>query len=160
MKLRIYSEERNKLKHLLQTLIFNCEAKNLSSKTISWYEGLLNQFLTFLSNKFDVEEVNKVKTEQIREYITYLKQKPIISNLTGRVNKVGLSSHSIKDNFAAVRVFFNFLESEGYIQNNPVKPLKAPRQEQKIINNGTPIEQINRLLNATDKKYTLVLEST
>ena len=151
MKLRIISENQNKLRNLLQSFIFDCEAKNLSPKTISWYSELLNQFLTFLSKKFDAEYVYKVTTQHIREYINYLKQKPVINNVTGSIMKIGLSSHSIRDNFAAIRVFFNFLENENYIQNNPVKPLKAPRQEKKIINTLT-LEQIKKLLRTADKK--------
>jgi len=146
-KLRIFDEGKEDFENLLQTFVFECEAKNLSEKTIRWYKQILKQFFKYV----DTQKPRLVKAEHIRDYITYLKTKNIVNNLTGKVDKIGLSSHSIKDNFAAIRVFFNFLESENYIQNNPIKPLKAPRQEKKIINTLT-LEQIKKLLSIVDKK--------
>jgi integrase/recombinase XerD len=146
-RLRIYDEEKEGIKNLLQVFIFSCQAKNLSEKTISWYKQILKQFFVYV----DIKKPRLIKAEHIRDYLTHLKTKRIVNNLTGKVDKIGLSSHSIRDNFSAIRVFFNFLEGESYIQDNPVKPLKAPRQEQKIINTLS-IEQIKKLLNIPDKK--------
>ena len=146
-KLRIYDEEKEDFENLLQTFIYACEAKNLSEKTIRWYKQILSQFFEYVG----IQKPRLVKPEHIRDYLNHLKTKNIVNNLTKEIYKVGLSSHSIRDNFAAIRAFFNFLEYENHIKSNPIKPLKAPRQENKIINTLT-IEQIKKLLSIPDKK--------
>lgn len=132
--LRLYDEKYLKLDNILDLFMLSCEAKNLSPKTISWYKQILSRFFDYIKNQFMIDKIPQIDPDHIRHYITYLKDKPIINNMTGRTNKIGLSSQSIKDNFAAIKVFFNYLLDEKYIQDNPFRSLEAPRSDQKIIN--------------------------
>jgi integrase/recombinase XerD len=52
-----------------------CSSKNLSRKTMASYEQALKLFGQYLKQQFKIEEVTKVQTGHIRQYIKYLRER-------------------------------------------------------------------------------------
>ncbi|GFP24789.1 integrase/recombinase XerD [Candidatus Hakubella thermalkaliphila] len=139
-----------------KSFLFLCKSKNLSDKTISWYSYILESLMAFLCQENLDSRPRYITKAHLRAYLAYLQTKPIVNNLSGKVDKVGLSSHSLKDHFSVLKIFFGFLEEEGYIAESPLKKEKPPRQEKKIVETFTEA-QLQALLSQPDQKTFLGL---
>jgi site-specific recombinase XerD len=67
-KLRLYEEKLERLDYLLSCFTLCCEAKSLSSKTISWYNQMLKQFFRWLLKEFGIERTREVTAEHLKRY--------------------------------------------------------------------------------------------
>jgi integrase/recombinase XerD len=110
-----------------------CKSKNLRPKTIEFYSWQLGQFQRWLTNE-GIERVEDVKKTTIQRYLIYQKER-------------GLKDHSVHASFRAIRTFFNFLESDEWITENPVRRVKAPRVDHVPIK-GYSETEIRKLLGA------------
>lgn len=52
-----------------------CDSKHLSKKTLSSYEQTLKLFALYLKNEYKIDEIDKVKSAHIRQYIKYLRER-------------------------------------------------------------------------------------
>ena len=128
--------------YLNDFLIF-CQSKNLSKKTISSYDQTLKLFLLWLKNEQDLEEINRVKTGHIRQYIAYVQErgKYTVVNRQESVNtnfpqnrtdyKKTVSNVTINNYIRNIKVFFNWLHEEGEIRKNPVDGITVIKTERK-----------------------------
>ncbi len=96
--------------------------KNLSDKTMKAYNIDLNQFEAYEANKnCNVTTFDKF---YIKEYMKYLFEK-------------NLKAKSVKRKIATLKIFFNFLEFEDFIEISPFKKMKfsikLPQMLPKII---------------------------
>jgi integrase/recombinase XerD len=60
------------LEFQLDNFMLYCSSKNLSRKTLASYEQTLKLFAKYLKDSFQIEEVKKVQSGHIRQYIKYL----------------------------------------------------------------------------------------
>lgn len=79
--------------------------KNLSLKTIEAYRYDLKNFLNYTEQEINIDK------DKIQDYIAFLKEKEI-------------KQTSIMRAISALRQFFEFLQSENIIENNPTSNLK------------------------------------
>ncbi len=93
--------------------------RNASPATISTYKPELEKFLLYLLRN-DTQEIKDVKVSKIREYIYKIKEER------------NLSSISICTKIAILKSFFNFLASDGIINENPAARIKLPRRDKPI----------------------------
>ena len=84
------------------------KCENISSITLTNYMSSLKMFKSYIN---DVCPSN-IDVNMIRNYILYLKDK-------------NLNESSIAQNVGRIRVFFNWLEKENLIINNPMNQIKA-----------------------------------
>lgn len=64
------------LEFYLEDFLLACQSRNLSSKTLSSYEQSLKLFLAYLKAEHGIEEdVQRVKTGHIRQYIAYVQER-------------------------------------------------------------------------------------
>ncbi|MET3684325.1 integrase/recombinase XerD [Alkalibacillus flavidus] len=73
------------MKRLLLSLdhfMLQCDAKNLSPKTLKSYDQSLKLFLHYVHHEHEINEVDKIKTFHIRSYIKYLKERGKYNTIT------------------------------------------------------------------------------
>jgi integrase/recombinase XerC len=118
--------------------------KNASPYTIRTYQGALignntrgsqKGFFPFLLMK-KIDSLDKVTKHTIREYIMWLTDQ-----------KVAKSSITCK--LSAVRSFYNYLQKEELIRENPLEKISSPKLDKKLPSYLTG-EEINRFLLAPD----------
>lgn len=126
--------------YYIEDFMLYCSAKNLSIKTMKSYEQTLKLFQMYMNNEQRTKEVDKVTTRQVREYIEYLKErgKYTVEAANMDVNKpenrtdLGkpISTTTINNYIRNIKVFFNFLQDEEIIRDNPMTKIKSLKQVQ------------------------------
>lgn len=126
--------------------LLHCRAKNLSPRTIPWYEKKLGYFEQFLRENFPYENLPSVTPAMIKEYICWLQRKE-------HQKKKGenLSSYTIAGMVRALKVFFHFLAEENYLPSNPCEKIKVPKVQKKIVR-ALSEDEIRKLLAVPDVK--------
>jgi len=99
-------------------------------------------------------EVQKLTAVHIKHFLWYLGSETNRWNSTNPSAKRPASNTTINDYFRALRTFFNWLEREELIIDNPFKHLKTPKPDNKIVQALTPTE-IERLFKACSGKSLL-----
>ncbi|MDO4308527.1 MAG: tyrosine-type recombinase/integrase [Eubacteriales bacterium] len=111
----------------VETYLEYCKyRKELDSKTLKAYRIDLRQFYDFVC----CENPNK---EKIEEYITELHKK--------------YKQKSVKRKIASIKAFYNYLEDEEIIIENPFRKVKVKFKENIILPRIIPREEIEKLLN-------------
>jgi site-specific recombinase XerD len=139
-----------RLESLAKGYILNCKTEGKSPKTISGYEMSLRNF-TWYYKQNDFPEVQKLTTVHIRHFLWYLASESHRWNSTSPAAKKQASSTTVNDYFRALRTFFNWLEREELIIENPFMNLKTPKVDKKIIQALSPTE-IDRLFKLCSRK--------
>lgn len=116
-----------KLKGKIQLYLDYCEyRKELDKKTLKAYRIDLRQYFEFVN----CDEPYKA---QIEEYITSLHKQ--------------YKQKTVKRKIASVKAFYNYLEEEEYIEQNPFRKIKVKFKEDAILPRIIPREEIEQLLN-------------
>lgn len=125
---------------LLAFLKFLQQEYNYSSNTIAAYKNDLGQFVSYLQEK----NLNKagswqsIGADEINEYVTYMKEQPYASS-------------SVARKVAAVKSFFNYLETNQIIQENPTTDIDSPKVKKRLPKTLSS-DEIERLLEAPASK--------
>ncbi|MDW3196575.1 MAG: tyrosine-type recombinase/integrase [Cytophagales bacterium] len=118
------------LKESKQLFFDHCRyEKNLSAKTLQFYEIDLIQFEKFLSQS-KVELVREITKHHIKGYIQELSS---------------FQPRTIKRKIASSKSFLNFLEFEDYIPVNPYRKVKLKIKEPKQLPTVMDLGEIKRL---------------
>jgi len=120
-----------------QFLNFLSVEKGLASNTISSYKIDLLKFTSFLKRSH-VDSMDRVKKDDLRKYLMYLKDK-------------GLSTNSISRNLAAIKTFYKFIVNEGRVKENVAGILESPKLWKKLPNTLN-VGEVDKLLNAPDSR--------
>lgn len=116
-----------KLKGKIQLYLDYCEyRKELDKKTLKAYRIDLRQYFEFVN----CDEPDKA---QIEEYITSLHKQ--------------YKQKTVKRKIASVKAYYNYLEEEEYIDQNPFRKIKVKFKEDAILPRIIPREEIEQLLN-------------
>jgi len=122
-----------------------CEVKNLSKKTVSSYEQTLRLFAIFLKEECQVKEAEQVKEIHIREYMKNLQERgkyTVVSNEnTRKLNfpenrqdyKKDISKTTINNYIRNIKVFFNYMYDNRYINTNPIRRVRQLKNERKVV---------------------------
>lgn len=126
--------------YYVEDFMLYCSAKNLSQKTMKSYEQTLKLFQLYMENEQDVKEVDKVTTRQVREYIEYLKERgkytvqisnTDVNNPANREDRgKRISTITINNYIRNIKVFYNYLQEEKIIKDNPMAKIKQLKQIQ------------------------------
>lgn len=145
--------------YYVEDFMLYCSAKNLSKKTIGSYEQTLKLFQLYMENEQQIKEVDKVTTRQVREYIEYLKERGKytvqvarvdINNPENRTDRgKSISTVTINNYIRNIKVFYNYLQDEKVIRDNPMEKIKQLKQVQE---KKEPLskEELRRLFKAFD----------
>ncbi|BFH13206.1 hypothetical protein J6TS7_21860 [Paenibacillus dendritiformis] len=145
----------------IDNFMLYCSSKNLSRKTLACYEQTLKLTL-FLKQGFGIDDVKKVQSGHIRQYIKYLRErgkytvvnKEESKNINHPDNrsdyKKDISTTTIANYVRNIKVFFNYLyHAEREIPKNPVDSIDNPKPERKMKKVLTP-DEIKRVLKQFD----------
>lgn len=133
-------------KEAKEIFLLHCRAKNLSPKTIPWYGEKLGYFEGFLNARYQHIPLYGVTANIIKEYICFLQEKE-----HGKKKGCLISSYTVAGITRVLKVFFHFLQEEGYLSVNPCEKIKIPKIQKKIIKALTN-EDIQKLLSLHDTK--------
>lgn len=115
------------LKKKVKTYLEFCEyRKELDKKTLKAYRSDLHQYIEYVCS----DEPSKGKIE---EYITELHKK--------------YKQKTVKRKIASIKAFYNYLEEEEFIVDNPFRKVKVKFKETVTLPRIIPREEIEHLLN-------------
>lgn len=135
----------------LDSFLRDCRVRNLSESTVRFYRNELGTFRKILEQQRIDTNPNKITPKVIKERVilTMLDENRKESAINARLR--------------AVRSFFNFLERERMVVQNPMDSVKLVRQRQQVIETFSR-EQIHALLRQPDqltftglRDYTMLL---
>jgi len=109
--------------------------KNLSPRTIEAYSEVLRDLLCYLGSEADSPA--RVTAAQLRQYMAGLQER-------------GLAARSISHRVRALKRFFGFLLTEGYIQEDPAQRLPMPKVGKRLPK-ALSLEETAALLSALDQ---------
>lgn len=114
----------------------NCNARNLSLKTISTYEERLVHFNKYLLKK-NIIDVEKISVPLLEEYFgEYCKK---------------YSPTTVRGKYIVLRAFFNYLVEYGVLDISPLRVLKSPKYPKRFVKAFTR-EEVAELLSMYDKE--------
>ena len=115
-------DERMEIQQRVKSYLEYCEfRKQLDGKTLKAYRIDLRQYLTFMDQK----EPSK---DQLELYITDLHKK--------------YKQKTVKRKLASVKAFYNYLEEEEIIKENPFRNIKVKFKENIILPRIIPRDEI------------------
>jgi integrase/recombinase XerD len=116
--------------------------RNLSVNTIKSYQNDLAALIRFLENK-KVKDPADINSRHLKSFFKIL-------------NKLGLSGRSSARYYSSVKGFFKYLSASGYLKNNPMDKLSAPK-----VSKGLPvvlnINEVEKILDSPDDSTKLGL---
>ncbi len=122
--------------------------KMKSENTVKSYVSDLQNYLFYLENKLEINDVVDITTDAIKKYLLYLK-------------KLGYSPTSSSRALSAIKSFHKFLYLERRTKVNPASNLSSPKLDKKLptvlsidevlnllstLNKDTPINQRNQAM--------------
>ncbi len=125
---------------LLAFLKFLQQEYNYSSNTIAAYKNDLGQFVSYLqeNNLNSKGNWQSIGANKINGYVDYMKEQPYASS-------------SVARKVAAVKSFFNYLETNQIVQENPTTNIDSPKVKKRLPKTLTA-EEVERLLEAPASK--------
>ncbi len=125
---------------LLAFLKFLQQEYNYSSNTIAAYKNDLGQFVSYLqeNNLNSKGNWQSIGADKINGYVDYMKEQPYASS-------------SVARKVAAVKSFFNYLETNHIVQENPTTDIDSPKVKKRLPKTLTS-EEVERLLEAPASK--------
>lgn len=125
---------------LLAFLKFLQQEYNYSSNTIAAYKNDLGQFVSYLqeNNLNSAGSWQSIGADKINGYVNYMKEQPYASS-------------SVARKVAAVKSFFNYLETNQIIQENPTTDIDSPKVKKRLPKTLSA-EEVERLLEAPASK--------
>lgn len=99
---------------LHQFLTYLRAEKRSSSHTLLAYERDLRQFMEFLADDFEIDEVADVSTSAVRSWLMLL-------------NTMEYEPRSIHRKMSSLRTFFKFMRREGICLEDPMVNVKGPK---------------------------------
>lgn len=123
----ILGECKMDIQKIVQLYLEYCKyRKELDDKTLKAYRIDLRQYFEFFSYSIPAKG-------EIEEFITDLHKK--------------YKQKTIKRKLASIKAFYNYLEEEEYIQENPFRKIKVKFKETIVLPRIIPREEIEHLLN-------------
>jgi len=93
-------------------------SRNYHPTTIKWYKEAINQFLRFHDGQ--ITELHQITTERVRKWF-YFKRS------TGE-----WTADTLLGRYKALKAFFKWCVTNGYLKENPVSPIQKPHLDQKL----------------------------
>lgn len=119
-----------KLDLMIENFLLDCNARNLSRKTISRYRDELGRLQKFVK----VKKFRNVTADTLRLFFSELHTG--ISQRTGKP----LSPFSIHGIYRTCRTFFVWTTAEGLVRKNPMQRVRAPKTPRRLVPRLSAVE--------------------
>ncbi|MGN8645428.1 tyrosine-type recombinase/integrase [Gracilibacillus sp. HCP3S3_G5_1] len=122
----------------------DCNSRGLSQKTMRSYDQSLRLFMRYLEDIHYIKDVKKVKTEHIKAYFTYIRERgkysaianeqtKHINNLQNRSDTGKKVSETTLANYQRnINAFFSYLYKEKIIRKNPCEGIEKIKPQRKV----------------------------
>lgn len=125
---------------LIDTFITYIEAeKRFSPLTVKAYRHDLEQFVGYLKEEYQSNDLTQVKTTEVKSYVVHLKGK-------------GIENRSINRKISALRTFYRYCLREGLVEKTPMTGIKALRQPKALVKFVTETD-INKVSYGDDADF-------
>ena len=94
--------------------------KRFSALTVEAYQSDMEQFVHFLKDKYEIEDLTQVNTAQVKTYIVHLKEE-------------GMVNRSINRKMSTLRTFYKYCLRENLIEKSPMTGIKALKQPKTLV---------------------------
>lgn len=134
-----------RLEYELENFMLFCTSKNLSPRTIKSYEQSLKLFLNYIYDEHKIDDVRKITTAHIRNYVKYLQERGKYTvtiskkdddyyNYPEKRTDIGkkVSNSTINNYVRNIKVFFNFMLEEGVVKEDIVTRVKFLKTQRKM----------------------------
>lgn len=123
------------LEDILKEFLYHIDIQNYSKRTQKGYKNNNLAFIKYLSNEFQIDELEDIRTQHIKSYLMHLKNK-------------GRKESYVNTILKNIRSFFNYCVEEGYItqKQNPCLNVKWMKEPKTLIKTFSD-EEIVRMLN-------------
>ncbi len=142
------------IESLTHGYILNCRCEAKSPATIAIYDIVLRNFIWFNRQYGHPLEVRRINANHIREFLWYLSSETDRWGGNTTATKRLASRTTVHNYHRTLRTFFQWLEREKLIVDNPFANLKTPKPDKKVVQALTTTE-IERLLRACSDKTVL-----
>ena len=134
------------LESLAKGYILNSKTEGKSCKTISGTEMILKNF-SWYCHKNSFPDIQRITSYHISDFLLYIATQPNRWDSTSPAARKPASKTTVNCYYRSLRTFFNWLEREEFIRDNPLNHLKTPKTDKKVIQALTPneIEQLFKL---------------
>jgi integrase/recombinase XerD len=124
--------------HLLAFLTYLEQEYQYSENTIAAYRNDLSQFIQFVEHRNGGSSIDfsAVTEDQLNDYLVYMKHKDN-----------PYASSTIARKVAALKSFFNYLSSQGILDNNPSIEIDSPKVKKRLPQTLT-FNEVEQLLEA------------
>ena len=137
------------LNQALDMVISGKRAEGCRDRTLKDYLKMWRYFTDWLLVNYEVDFIDEISTDMIRNYINYMKyDKRKYSGhkfIDAEKQEVGLSDTTININLRLLRSIFNYLQREELVEVNPMEKIKLLRQDVDLTNCFTD-EEVKELL--------------
>ena len=142
--------EMHDLSTNIQAYLFNARIEGKSQKTISIYKTSLTVFEKFLKDEGLSTNVTEIGRNEFNRFSLFLQRTPAYRDHPyTRQQSRGLSGHTKNGYLRATRTFWNWLEAEEIIMNNPFDRIKVPKPPKKVIQPFVD-DQVMQMLSVID----------
>jgi len=141
------------IEQLIKGFRIFCLAERKAPKTIAWYISKLNYFKVYLQERGQGADITSITVHDLRTFIVHLQTDVTVgaNNPYRPVTDQPLSPCTVAGYARVLKLFFNWLEREGYTDENPAHHLRAPKESQEVVQTFSD-DQIQRLLAAIDSR--------
>lgn len=112
------------LKYLQKEFLFNCKARNLSPKTIKWYDKQIGYLLEFLEKDYKAVHAEQVTTRMVKAFMTMMEE-------------AGRNPQYVYDLLKAHKVFFKYLHAANYLPTHVACKISNMQQPKVLIRTFT-----------------------
>ena len=114
--------------------------KMMSQNSVSSYINDCTNYVDFLVNKCEIDDMNDVTSDDIRMFLAYLKKKK-------------MKPSSMNRYLCSIKSFHRFLHSDNIVKTNQAKEIIAPKMEKKLPV-VLSIDEVTKLLNKVEENKT------
>jgi len=143
-------QDSTNLGDLTRNFVHCLESEGKSPKTIEFYSTALKRLDIYLRKHSLAADVRDIGVEELRGYLHHLQYEARRWETIQDKDHGQLSLHSVHGHGRAIKAFWSWLATEGYVDENLLGRLKLPRLPRIIIETFSR-EQINALLSACKK---------
>ena len=122
----------------LEIYILDARSRNLSPRSIRYYEQQIGWFIEFLMLQ-GCDRLDAITAHHIRLYFLHLQEKR------------GWKPASVQAAARAIRAFFNFCVTEELLEKSPMRKVKMPKVTERLLPAFTDAD-IRKLLAVTDNQ--------
>ena len=141
------------LDELIEGFHLYCLAEGKAPKTISWYIPKLVYLKEYLEESGLPTDATQITVSHLRTFIVYLQTEVRVgqNNPYRPTTDKPLSPRTLAGYTRVLKLFFNWVQREGYTEHNPSRLLRMPKGSTKVVETFSS-DQIERLLGAVDIK--------